>query len=96
MTFDAAEKLPTFSGRSRVADELGLEVGEVDPPVGVLADRDDVGARLPPRQLVGVVLVGADEHDRPRGVEVEQPDELVDRARRAGAAEDDDVVRRRR
>jgi hypothetical protein len=34
-------------------------------PVGVLADGDDVGDRLAPGQLVGVVLEGADEDDRP-------------------------------
>ena len=75
----------------RVAAQLRLEAGDVDAPVGVLGDGHDVGARLAPRQLVGVVLVGADEDDG-AGVEVEQADELVDRARRARAAEDDDVV----
>ena len=48
-----------------VAAELGLEVREVDPPVVVLADRDDVGAGLAPGQLVRVVLVGPDEDDGP-------------------------------
>ena len=33
--------------------------------VGVLGDDDDVGDRLAPRQLVGVVLERADEHHRP-------------------------------
>ena len=52
--------------RSRlVADELGLERREVDVAVLVLRDHDDVGDRLPPRQLVGVVLEGADEDHRP-------------------------------
>ena len=37
--------------------------GDVDAAVGVLADRDDVGARLAPRQLIGVVFVGPDEDD---------------------------------
>ncbi len=46
-----------------VAEQLGLQAGKVDPPVRVLGDRDDVGDRLPPGQLVAVVLVGADEHD---------------------------------
>ena len=97
MTFDAAEKLPTLSGAARVAAKLGVEVREVDAPAGVLADRDDVGARLAPRQLVRVMLVGTDEHDRAlyaRRVEVEQADELVDRARRARSTEHDDVVGR--
>ena len=50
----------------RVAAQFLLEVLEVDATVTVLGDRDDVGARLTPRQLVGVVLVGPDEDDRPR------------------------------
>ena len=48
-----------------VPDQLRVQVGQVDVPVGVRADHDDVGDRLPPRQLVGVVLVRADEHHRP-------------------------------
>ena len=67
VTLDAAEKLPICSGRSAWRDQLGLEAGEVDPPVGVLRDRDHVGDRLAPRQLVAVVLVGADEDDRALG-----------------------------
>jgi hypothetical protein len=74
----------------RVAAQLVLEVPEVDTPPRVLADRDHVGARLPPRELVGVVLVGADEDDR--AVQVEDPHELVDRAGGAGAAEHDRIV----
>ena len=73
-----------------VAGELVLEVLEVDPPLRVLADRHDLRARLPPRQLVGVVLVRADEDDR--ALEIEDADELVDRARRPRAAEHDDVL----
>ena len=62
-----------------------------------------------PGQLVPVVLVGADEHDRPlvrgdrapravarveigRDAQVQDVDQLVDRAGRAGAAEDHRVV----
>ena len=56
VTFEAAENEPIFSGRSRVAHELLRELLEVDVAVGVLADRDDVGDRLAPRQLVAVVL----------------------------------------
>ena len=37
---------------------------DVDVPVGVLGDRHDVGDRLAPRQLVGVVLERPDEHHR--------------------------------
>ena len=44
--------------------ELLAQVVLVDAAVGVLADRDDVGDRLAPRDLVGVVLVGPDEDDR--------------------------------
>ncbi len=46
-----------------MADELALQVLEIDAPVGVFVDDDDGGRRLTPRQLVGVVLVGADEDD---------------------------------
>ena len=79
----------------RVAAELRFEVGDVDTAGGVLADGDDLRAGLPPRQLVRVVLVGADEDDRPLGArpgEVEEADQLVDGARRARAAEHDDVL----
>jgi hypothetical protein len=80
---------------TRVARQLGFEMGEVDPTLGVLPDRDDVDARLPPRQLVRMVLVGTDEDDGPLGAgpgEVEQQDELADGAGRTRSAEDDDVV----
>jgi hypothetical protein len=40
---------------------LELEVLEVDVPVTARADRDRVCDRLAPRQLIGVVLVRADE-----------------------------------
>jgi len=33
--------------------------------VGVFGDDHDVGDRLPPGQLIGVMLIGADEHHRP-------------------------------
>ena len=45
--------------------ELVAQVVAVDAAVGVLPDHHDVGDRLPPRDLVGVVLVGAEEHHRP-------------------------------
>jgi hypothetical protein len=109
VTLLAAEKLPIFSGRS--SWERRLERGEVDLAVVVLRDRDEVRNRFAPRQLVGVVLVRADEHDRPlarrdprrqvvavveigRQAEVQDVDELVDRARGARAAEDHRVIRR--
>ena len=49
----------------RVALQLLGQLGEVRVAVPVLPDRDHVRDRLPPRQLVAVVLVGPDEHDRP-------------------------------
>ena len=61
-------------GRRREAADLERPVGVllqllgklnlIDVPVGVLVDRDDVGDRLAPRQLVGVMLERPDEHDR--------------------------------
>ena len=47
-----------------VARELLGQVVQGDPAVAVLVDGDDVGDGLAPRDLVGVVLEGADEHDR--------------------------------
>jgi hypothetical protein len=59
-----------------VTSQLPREVVDVEAPVGSLADRDDVGGRLAPGQLVGVVLVGADEHDRAlAAVEFERTDD---------------------
>ena len=49
----------------RVRHELRLETLLVDVPVGVLGDHHDVGDGLAPRDLVAVVLEGADEHDGP-------------------------------
>ena len=100
VTLEAAEKSPICSGRSRVRDELRLELREVDVAVGVLGDRHDVGDRLAPGQLVGVVLERPDEHHRPlvgrdraaevvavvevgREAQVEDADQLVDRAGRS-------------
>ncbi len=48
-----------------VRRELGFQGVDVDQAVGVLRDDDDVGDRLPPGQLVGVVLERPDEHHRP-------------------------------
>jgi len=49
----------------RVGHQRLLEGVEVDVAVRILGDRDHVGDGFPPRQLVRVVLVGADEHHRP-------------------------------
>ena len=65
VTFEAAENDPIRSGRSAYSSKVLAQPVEVDVAVGVLRDRDDVGDRLAPRHLVGVVLVGTDEHDRP-------------------------------
>jgi hypothetical protein len=45
--------------------ERAAERGDVDEPVADEADLDDVGEAAPPRQQVGVVLVGPDEHHPP-------------------------------
>jgi hypothetical protein len=60
----------------RVPLQLLAQLGLVDVALAVLADRDDVGDRLAPRQLVAVVLERADEHDGPlagRDVRAEGP-----------------------
>jgi len=46
-----------------IRQQLLLELGGVDVPVGVLGDHHDIGDRLAPGQLVGMVLEGPDEHD---------------------------------
>ena len=77
-----------------MADQLLFERAEVDVPVGVLADDDDVGDRLAPRQLVGVVFERADEHDRPlvwRDVSAE-PVAVLERGRDAEAEDADQLV----
>src|SRR5690349_22589703 len=53
-----------LQGPLGVPDELLLEASEVDVPVAVRGDGYEVRDRLPPRELVGVVLVGADEDHR--------------------------------
>ena len=65
VTLDAAEKVPILQRPVGVRHELRLQAAEVDAAVVVLRDGRDVGDRLAPGQLVGVVLVRADEHDRP-------------------------------
>ena len=65
VTFEAAENDPIFSGRSAYRSSSSRSCGEVDVALAVLADHHHVRDGLPPRQLVAVVLVGADEHDRP-------------------------------
>ena len=65
VTLQAAENEPIFSGRSAYRSSSASQLGLVDVAVGVLGDRHHVGDRLAPGQLVGVVLEGADEDDRP-------------------------------
>ena len=66
VTFDAAEKQPILSGRSAYAHELRARGRARSTwPSASSWIVDDVGDRLAPRQLVGVVLERADEHDRP-------------------------------
>ena len=66
---------------------------EVDAPARVLADGHDLGGGFAPRHLVGVVLVGSDEHDGAVArIEFEHAHQAVDRGGRPGAAEDDDVI----
>src|SRR3569623_3568866 len=91
------------------AHELLLEVRESDVTIGILVDHDDIGDRLAPRQLVGVMLERADEHDRALGfgdavrelvarveigrdAQLQDVDQLVDRAGRAAAGEDHQVI----
>ena len=45
-----------------VVNELLRELGRVDVPICILADDDHIGDRLTPREFVGVVFEGADEH----------------------------------
>ena len=54
---------PDLERAIRVSDELSLQLFEVDPPILVLVDDDDVGDGLAPGDLVGVVLVRSDEDD---------------------------------
>ena len=72
---DVADDAGDVGGRRERADlerpvgvllELVGEERLVDVPVGVLGTDHDVGDRLAPRQLVGVVLERPDEHDRPQ------------------------------
>ena len=47
-----------------VADDLALEVGEVDLAISVRADGHHVRERFPPGQVAGMVLFRANEHGR--------------------------------
>ena len=53
-----------FARPGGVTLQLGAQLVEVDMSVGVLADMDDVCDRLAPRQVIGVMFIGSDEHGR--------------------------------
>ncbi len=68
-------------------------MGEVDAGLSVGADLDHLGHALAPGQDIGMVFVGADQHNRPwpglgRALKAEKSDQLVDRAGHARAGED--------
>ncbi len=93
VTFDAAENDPISWGRSRWRSSSASSCVEIDVAVGVLVDRDHVGDRLAPRQLVRVVLVGADEDDGPLvGRDLVAEMEAVVEVRRDPQAEDADQL----
>ena len=71
---------------------------EVDVAVRVLVDDDDVGDRLPPGELVGVVFVGPEEHHRPlRGRDrLGEPVAGGQPGREAQLQDGDQLVHRRR
>ena len=81
-----------------VADELVLQLPEVDAAVGILVDGDHVGDGLAPWQLVGVVLIGADEDDRSfRGRDMRaQIEAVVELGRQADAQHAHQLVHRGR
>lgn len=73
--------------------QLLLQVLQVQEALGRLGDAHDVGAHLPPRQQVRVVLAGPHEHDGRLG-QTQRLDQLVHGARAPAAGKDDHVVLR--
>ena len=71
---------------------------EVDVAVRVLVDDHDVGDRLPPWELVGVVFVGSEEHHRPLGGRdrLDEPVAGGQPGREAQLQDGDQLVHRRR
>lgn len=57
--------LTDLEATSGVKLEVALEVFHVEAALGGFPDLDDVGATLPPRKDVGVVLKRSDEYNRP-------------------------------
>ncbi len=47
-----------------VLDQLFLELGKIDPTIGVLVDLDYVSERFAPGELIRMVLVWAYEYRR--------------------------------
>ena len=74
----------------------GLQVRQVDVPVGVLSDDDDVRDRLAPRQLIAVVLERTDEHDGPFPLRdrPRQPIAIVELGRHSKAEHAHELVHR--
>jgi hypothetical protein len=79
-----------------VADQLGLQPGEVDVAVAVLADGHHLGGRLAPGQEVGVVLERPHEHHRPRPgrrrAQAQEADQLGHGRGRSRPGEDDQIL----
>jgi hypothetical protein len=82
----------------RQVGEAGLQLGEVELAVGVLADLDHLGGRLAPGQQVGVVLERPDQHHRPgpgrdrRPPQLQQAGQLGHRPGGPRPAEHDQVL----
>ena len=64
VTLLAAENEPIFNGRSAYRSSSARRLSWLIWPSGP-GDDDDIGDALAPDQLVAVVLVRADEDDRP-------------------------------
>jgi hypothetical protein len=69
--------------------ELPFQVGQVDVAVGVLPDDHHLGDGFPPGQLVGMVLIRADERHRPLACR-DMPGELVGVVQAGGDAQLED------
>ena len=86
---EAADLHPTVG----VTRQLTRQMLEIHSAVAIKADSHELDGRLAPRQLVGVMLVGPDEHHRPfPPIELEYAEQPVDRGGRARAAEQHDVI----
>ena len=79
-----------------MAKQFLVEPVEIDAAVGVLGDGHEVGDGFAPRQLVGMMFIGADEDDRPlvRRDVVGQAVALVEIGRDAQVEDADELVHR--